>query len=334
MSVVVDVAPFIELRVTLGMPASRRRRGSGSARSSNRVVSPQLPKGMYLDAASSSVTGSKSTSRSALPRGRRTDANMGSLADHGSLLQGTSCATYRGVGHLEDCDIYYPYFESEAEALLGSDTKAGRAAALSLMDPLLPSGHYISQQFSASVNPGVDADFAGYSNTESHETAYISATQRRLEQETRMMLLALAFPSTSSCNDVDWSEVESNSSSFGEITEYPKPIVDLPAWLHDPPKMRIYKCSHPGCDFESRSDKGLSTSIFPCPKCGAVFCRSKALNGHIKVHGIPNNKRRQRIQKHTCVHCDKKFVHKRSLEVHEAKKHAYSHIFTQSMSTY
>ncbi len=40
------------------MPAIHRRRGSGSgcAKSSNRVVSPQIPKGMYLDAAVMSDT--------------------------------------------------------------------------------------------------------------------------------------------------------------------------------------------------------------------------------------------------------------------------------------
>ncbi|SJK99104.1 uncharacterized protein ARMOST_02390 [Armillaria ostoyae] len=289
----------------------------------------------------SSMIGSKSTSRSALPRRRRADANMGSLADHGSLLQGTSSATYRGVSNLEDWDIYYPYFESEAEALLGSDTTAGRTASLSLMDSLLP-GPYISQHLSTFLDPGAGADFAGYSSTERqhHETAYIPVAHRCLEQEARLILPRSTPPSASNFSNVDWSEVENSSNSFGERNECSERTADFS--FYAPPKIRIYKCPYLSCDFESRSYRGLcghksvhTIGIFPCPKCGVVFFRSKAFNGHVKVHKNPNDKCKQAVQKYSCLACEKKFVHKRSLEAHESKKHAsYAHHFNRLMSTY
>ncbi|KAK0435251.1 hypothetical protein EV421DRAFT_1241037 [Armillaria borealis] len=240
------------------MPAIHRCRGSGSAKSSNRVVSPQIPKDPPYEnpeftdqMKGSSMIGSKSTSRSALPRRRRADANIGSLADHGSLLQGTSCATYRGVSNLEDWDIYYPYFESEAEALLSSDTTAGRTASLSLMDSLLP-GPYISQHLSTFLDPGADADFAGYSSTEHqyHETSYIPVAHRCLEQEARMVLPRSTLPSASNFSNVDWFEVESSSSSLGETNECSERTADFPASFYAPPKIRIYKCPYLGCDLK------------------------------------------------------------------------------------
>ncbi len=207
-----------------------------------------------------SMIGSKSTSRSALPR-RRRDANMGSLADHGSLLQGTSCATYRGVSNLEDWDIYYPYFEPGAEVLLSSDTTAGRTESLSLMDSLLP-GPYVSQHLPTLLNPGADADFAGYSNAERqyHEIAYIPIAHRCLEQEARMILPRSRLPSASNFSNVDWSEAENNSNTLGERIECSKRTADFSASLCAPPKIRVYKCPYLGCDFESGSYRGLSVS--------------------------------------------------------------------------
>ncbi|KAK0490112.1 hypothetical protein EDD18DRAFT_1358748 [Armillaria luteobubalina] len=211
---------------------------------------------------------------------------MSSLADHGSLLQGTNRATYRGVSNLEDWDMYYPYFESEAEALLVSDTTAGRTAALPLKDSLLPS-LYISQQLSTFPNPGACADFAGYPSTENqhYEPAYLPGTHRFLEQEAGIILPRSTLPSSSNHNNVDWSDVGSKSSSLKERIDGYNGIAEVSISFDTPPKIHVYKCLYLGCDFESQSQRGPAghksvhaTGIFPCPKCDVVFFRSKALS--------------------------------------------------------
>ncbi|KAG7441846.1 uncharacterized protein BT62DRAFT_466138 [Guyanagaster necrorhizus] len=154
-----------QLRV-ISMPASRRRRGSGSARSFNSVMSPQLRKGIPLihrrneELIGDRIKADVKKRIAKMATHRRRHEFFGGLW---FSCAGTSCATYRSVNSLEDWDIYYPYFESEADVLLGSDTTA---TSLTSMDSLLPSVCYISQQLSTVVSPGADADFAEYSNTD------------------------------------------------------------------------------------------------------------------------------------------------------------------------
>ncbi|KAK0220597.1 hypothetical protein IW262DRAFT_1461928 [Armillaria fumosa] len=260
---------------------------------------------------------------------------MGSLADHSSLLQGTSRATYRGVSNLEDRDMYYPYFESEAEALLGSDTTAGRTAALPLKDSLLP-GPYISQS-STFLNPGAGADFAGFSSTEHQycEPAYLPDAHRFLEQEAGIILPRSTLPSASNLA----APTGLTSRARGALLEKDLTVAEISSSFYTPPSIRVYKCPYLGCDFESQSQRGLAghksvhaTGIFPCPKCDVVFFRSKALSGHVKVHRNPNSTCEKPTPKYFCLHCEKKFVHKRSLQAHKFKKHASdAHRLNQAM---
>lgn len=75
-----------------------------------------------------------------------------------------------------------------------------------------------------------------------------------------MILPGSTLPSASNVSNVDWSEVESSSSLFGERNECSMRTVDFSASLYAPPKIRVYKSPYLGCDFESRSYRGLSVS--------------------------------------------------------------------------
>lgn len=217
-----------QLRV-ISMPASRRRRGSGSARSFNSVMSPQLRKGIPLIHRRNEVTELIGDRIKADVKKR-----IAKMATHrrrheffGGLwfsCAGTSCATYRSVNSLEDWDIYYPYFESEADVLLGSDTTA---TSLTSMDSLLPSN--------------IRTPIYQY-----HETAYIPAAERCFEHgATTTILPGSALSSTtSSCSTIVWSEVGDSDKPVRESTEYFKRTAGFLPSLYDIQMIRLYKCPH------------------------------------------------------------------------------------------